>query len=442
MFKCWGFVLFSCLFVAGAFYEFCLIPIQAIDDSRAYMSLAEVPLTSLEFWANDEKPFLLSLLIKLFPTQLFAIAILQVLIFCACWIFFMWELNQHFLSEIVKWIATPFLYIVALMPEVAGWNNAILTESLTLSLLILFTAWVFRILRTFDRPLVEVKKDWIFFGITALLAGAIRDSNGYFILGTGFILATGTLLFRQQIHSPMKRSALLLAIGIATFLIFNTLGGINERWVGPLGRTFADRIMIHPNAQGILRDHGAPLDLYSRSDFTDERTWAQKTYDHPQFHAWFRTHGKSVFFKFLIHDPEFSFGFLKNKHNISDLISIRIYHYLDIKLPTGLVSLMDLIFFPVGTSLRIQIVLTFILVVISLILFNRDRRFWIPLTYLLLVPPMGFLIWHACSIEIARHSCSIRLQLRLALFLYLFFFFDLFLNRIKTKGILSESAPR
>ena len=168
--------------------------------------------------------------------------------------------------------------LLALAPAIRLWNLALLTESLTLSLLALVVALS---LAVRDRPgVLRVVAWWI-----AIVAFA-RSRDAHLVL-----LPLASIAFLPPLGEIRSRPA-WLRFGVSALLLAALLGlGFraaeeNERWRAPIYTAIVNHVAADPDALQRFRDAGMPRGM------PHEMT--------PEMHAWLAETGRSLYLGWVL----------------------------------------------------------------------------------------------------------------------------------------------
>lgn len=299
-----------------------------------------------------------------------------------------------------------FPLLFSLVPEVREWNSRAFSESLSISLFVVFTgAWILFLSTRRSPWLVGV-------AVAALAWGGARDTNAYvLVMIAGIIAISMVFKFFKSARLPMTALCFWF-IGIFTLSNFSAEAG--GRWVAPFYNVIGQRILPVPEYVSWFSSHGMPVgpELLKRTGkWASDDGWAFFGNSRLEnFRAWASDHGKSTYVKFLISHFVYSmtapaFGFFDSR---------------------GLLLVGLLL---IGNGL------TICLAAISW------RRRWlhrlphlaVPLVMVLLSTPHAWLAWHGDAMETMRHSLTAFLQVLLGSGLLLLYVLDLIIHeRIRT----------
>jgi len=217
------------------------------DDSKSYLKVSQLPLTSWEFF-TARRPFTLPLFFKaLAPAGgheltvisqpaahtdqkykklqpgLDRVAVGQMIIAIFSWSLLTWVVARHLRSWLVRILSALFIMGFAFTPPMADWDSVLMSESLAFSLFALLMAitieLIFRILQEGKQISLWSK---ILLGLWALVVlfwAFIRDTNSYAILITALALGAALIVPVTRRRLPLRPLILLIVamLGVYTF---------------------------------------------------------------------------------------------------------------------------------------------------------------------------------------------------------------------------------
>lgn len=293
-----------------------------------------------------------------------------------------------------------FLFVFPLLfsfvPEVAGWNSIALSESVSVSLFVVFTgAWIL-FLSTRRSP-------WLAgVAAAALFWGGARDTNAYVLVMIAGIVAISMVAFKFSARIPMAALCFWF-IGIFTLSSFSAEAG--GRWMFPFYNVMGHRILPVPEHVSWFSSHGMPVDselLKQAGKWASDDGWA--FFNDPRlerFRAWAFDHGKSTYMKFLVSHFTYS-------------TAAPLFGFSDKRI--GLLL--------VGSGLT---------VCLAVVLWRRGwlHRFphlAVPLVMVMSSIPHAWLAWHGDAMETVRHSLIAFMQVPLGFGLSLLYVLDLIVH--------------
>lgn len=382
-------------------------------DSCVYYNQSRAPLADSSFWGAARPPIIL-LFYKLFGghdcetggdasgggfhADDAGLLLGQTIFSLAAFSFLALACARTARSEKGRLFLFAFPLLFSFVPEVAEWNFMALSESLSVSLFVVFTgAWIL-FLSTRRLP-------WLAgVAMAALFWGGARDTNAYVLVMIAGIAAIFMLVSNKLSAVRIPMAALCIwFIGIFTLSNFSAEAG--GRWIFPFYNVMGQRILPVPEHVSWFSSHGMPIDseLLTRSGkWASDDGWA--FFNEPrleQFRVWTHDHGKIAYVKFLI--SHFSYSVTAPVLGFSD-------------------NRVHLLLIDNGLTICLAFVLW--------------RRRWLhrfphlaaPLVMVLLSIPHAWLAWHGDAMETVRHSLIAFLQVPLGFGLLLVYAADLILH--------------
>ena len=270
-------------------------------DSRRYLKSAfNFELSDFDFWFGERSPGF-PLIIK-FMRDGFGLLAFHFLLSVFAWIFFyrtlklIGGLNRDPFFDIL------FLF-VAFSSVFTSWNFVVLTESASVSCVLIILSVLFRAMtKTFSGYYLAVIPVLFLFSL-------LRDFNSIIV----FLIVLSSLLCFLFTKKKLFFSGLfIISSGLLCFTLYsvNSLEhlGMRQRWVLPTLNNFSQRIMTHKDWSEISETHGIPiskelLDLKGQWG-TSENMSYYKTKKLEGFRNWFMDHGRFLYRDFLIQYPE------------------------------------------------------------------------------------------------------------------------------------------
>jgi len=305
-------------------------------------------------------------------------------------------------SGVARAVGAALVFTVASSLNVLQWNEVVLSESLSDSCWALFTAAALLYLRRRGYWAIAVV-------LLAATLALCRDSNSYFVLFCG-VLLTAAALNRLRSRAPWRNEAIVGAACVAIFVLDNALANAGQRWEYPLTNVIYTRILPNKKAVAELADLGMPVNGALRPG-RPRRAYDTDPRLEP-FNDWVSKHGKRAYVHYLAAHPVAALG--------APELSVVLGGDIDQYQPQGIRNertLLDALW-----SKRLwlwHIVLLVLLGCAAGVLQARSSLIVLGLSYAVLLFPHAAVIWHADSMEVARHGVPVALQLQLALVLML-----------------------
>jgi hypothetical protein len=429
-------LLVSCLVVFAVFLEIKLSYAKfeseiTFRDTYAYVKTAELPLSSISFWAA-ERSFTLPLFYKLlsvnttnfeFPDTMNKIALAQTILSIFSWVLLGVALALSLRHRWLGLLSFTLVLFFSLNMEVSLWDHLLLSESISFSFMaMLIAAWIGWVNLSYS----NLRRRWIWaytFTMIAIsfLYSFTRDSNQYFVLLGSAVFAVGYWL--KKINNQFRYPILVyIAACLGLFIIQNWSINQGNRWQVLIYDQLAMRILNDPQATQFFKDAGLPV--------SDElmKITGMRGYDYQNLlkfdpsmssvREWIDTQGKAVYIRYLLSHPVDSI--LRPLKQIHQLLNGSNLKYREPEYSASPMSKQAIAltngFYP---HQRIILVLILILILLGQVFYWVQKRpqqpTWLVVTILLIsLYPMMFIIWHGNPMEIERHAAQIGIQFRLA----------------------------
>ena len=384
-------------------------------DSHMYMRQAEHPLTDSRFWTGG-KPPLYSFWYKAvgafgdteLDARLFTEAVVpraepvlpaaQTALSLLAFTMLAFACARTARTRAGRRLLFALPLAISLAPLVAKWNQVVMSELLSMSLLAFFVAAWFLY---FHRP-----SWWALAAIAASAAcwAAVRDTN-YFTVAMIVPLAA-----LAGVGGRRKSAALCIAL-IAAFALANALESRSDRKLFPFYNVVGQRILPHPDRVDFFASVGG----MPTSPALAERSgkWASDDhfalYGDPRlelFRRWSADRGMSTYVKFLLAHPFYSLASPATEIGETFLSRLGWALRMDWISPDEPVAPW------LAAALRWAVLLGYGAAILSAFALWRRRRFreapWllVPLGMALLSLPQLWLVWHGDAMGYVRHGLT------------------------------------
>ena len=370
-----------------------------LGDPWDYLKQSEFSIFDKKFYFPEKeygfypRPFTVPLFYKLAGRNPDTIIQLQKVIHSISIFFLVTVFLLYVKNKKIKLFIILFLYLFQAWWNILGWSILLLSESLSISLLI---CWIASFLLFYKK-----RKNYqlILHMIIMVLFSFTRDNVPYFLLS--FYFFTGFLSY----FINRKRFQVLfgfLFLTIILFFIQQHSAQVGQRYRLPLLNTIIIRIL--PNADYVqwFSDKGMPcidelIENYSGLNYKDRAIYA--LYNDSRFDdlfEWINKSGKNVYMKFLITHPRYS---LLLEENIQSLKRIFSYN-LDYTGKIRQYAWMSQYIFPVFSFIGLII---YNISLIYLFLKKKKLVFLIPVVLTVSYFLNTILIYNADSLEVERH---------------------------------------
>ncbi len=270
------------------------------DSGRYLKSAFNFELSDFDFWFGERSPGF-PLIIKLVGDD-FGLPAFHFLLSAFAWIFFHRTLKllkgpkqDHFFNILFLFVAFSSVF--------TSWNFVVLTESASVSCVLIILSLLFRsMIKSFSGYYLIVIPFLFLFSL-------LRDFNSI----VAFLIVLSSLLCFLFTKKKLFFSGLLIiSSGLLCFTLYsvNSLEhlGMRQRWILPTLNNFSQRVLTHKDWSEISETHGIPVskelfDLKGQWG-TSENMSYYKTKKLKNFRNWFMDHGDLVYRDFLIQYPE------------------------------------------------------------------------------------------------------------------------------------------
>jgi hypothetical protein len=365
-------------------------------DTFDYAAQSRLSLFDPAFWGSQHPP-LLPLLWKPLPGLVAAVdpvklgdlgpaLFLNALVGAACWGVLALTVASLAENSRVRWLALVAILALSLAPEVAGWDGAALSESLSLSLTALALALAIRYVRDPSHASAGA------LGAAVVAFALVRDSNvPLAVLGLAPVL----------IVTRRSRTIVLVAlVGSIGLSLWGQQAG--ERSALPTRNAIANAVIRHGDAAW-FRAHGLPwrpgtaalLGERPQSTFLEDPRAAD-------LRRWLNRDGRSTWVAYLVSHPERSLSLGSNLRGLVDP-------------PRGLLESYwssgrsPVSFFPRGVLLAVLAAFA----LVGVLLVARTKETLLLGSWLAAALPVALLIWVLDAAEFDRHAAVLPVLLRI-----------------------------
>lgn len=388
----------------------------ALGDTTSYLEGASLQLSDPAFF-SERRPWGILLIYKLLGGSLSAIGLAQLAFSTFTWLFLAWILVGSLRNNAGRLLGFGFILGISLSPTVQAWNHAGMSESFSISMLIVILALFIGMLQRWNW--------WFFLAVIffSLLWVSIHEVNLY--LG----LLTAIALFAMGLIRKHFRTFLFIALCISGMLAvnfhFSSLYAL-PRWALPVAEVITLRILPIPDYQEFFIDKGMPvlpelMALSGRPAHSDNYAILNDPRLRP-FSRWLFRDGRNVYANFLVAHPVYTLSM--PLLNIDEMLAADFSKLIPGYEP-ALPAIINEFFFPVrwfwvylGAS-----VLLFVFVLWKQRR-EKSRAFWGIVLFFIYSIPYLYLAWHGDALGVARHASVANVQFHLGLWLLLIFTLD------------------
>jgi hypothetical protein len=392
-------------------------------DTTEFMEFASRPLTSSSFWITN-KPPVTSLFFRMLDLDLSKIVTAQLWISILAWGIFALVLAAVIRNFWLKPVAFVLILAFSLVQNVILWDSLILSDSLSISLLVLFLAAGLWLLFKWDGY------RFVLFIVSSVLLAFVRDTYAYFLLMAGGGILVLIFFTRQR-----KRVLAVFGLFTALFLAVNAMSVMGAHWYTAFLMTMGLRILPNPDYVAYFEARGMPVsdELMERAGKPIQADGIAMMYadDLEEFRQWAKAHGRSEYVRFLWF---FKADTLQNPLRDADIIfNPDVYYYA----ATGYRPILqdarlNELFYPTRFGLLASFLANFFAAALLYPAFHYRKLLWIvPLMLILFSYPQAVLVWNADANDMARHSIYHVIMIRLGFWMLVLFVLDFLFVEIK-----------
>jgi hypothetical protein len=383
--------------------------VRLLSDSHVFLDMVSQPILSKAFLAG-QRPFVVPLMYKLVGGGVVAICVLQSVISALAWSVLAVQVARSLRRPWVKVTGLGLVLAIGLTMPVMGWDTVVMSESISLSLMVLLVAgaiWLAQGWHWAKMPVVTP---------IALLWAFSRETNAY------VLLMIAVVLFQAALVRPSFRRYLWTAAIFAVFFAANQVSsGMARRWEFSLLNVLGQRILPNTFATAFFRASGMPMtprlaSMAHRWASSDDNAFFNDP-DLSEFRQWLRSRGRFTYLQWLVSRPGRSFS--EPMADMNEMFGPTCIASFSPAFSGALPQLLEgVISYPrEGT-----IVLWWLAGIAIGVIFGagiwRSNPFWvIPVAMILLAYPHACLVWHADAMEIARHALQAKVQFQIGLWL-------------------------
>jgi hypothetical protein len=365
-----------------------------LPDTIDYHRIASEPISGVFF--GDVKPWAVPLFYKALPNAAEAAPLAQLAISIGSWLVLAFTFGGCFRHPLLRRAATAAVLAFSCSTLIAQWDDVLLSESLSLSMLALVLATAIRLARQ-PRPAMLVA----FLALGGLWS-ATRDTNMWAWLGLA--LVAGLMLLRRK---PVLAG--VLAVGATAVVGASAWAAASpQRWEPLMLDNISERVLSNPKATQYFVSRGMPVPPNLRRRLVQSRRPLSR-FDHDPtlqpFRKWMLRSGRPTYLRYLashprktIWDPTARLGLL-----LSPVA-------LDFFRPPGFTSIVPrpidhLLFIRSGRTALIWLLILTALSVVAAI--RRDRPGLLPASAtaaIFITSTLAVLIADAEPREVSRHE--------------------------------------
>lgn len=406
-------------------------------DTVGYEPSAAQSVWTLDFWAghNHRAPGL-PLFWKLLPgSTAIAAPVAQWIVSLASWLILAFVVSTFVRQRELKVVGFALVLAFSLTPMIGQWDGTLLSESLSLSLMVLLVAALLALVRS------PSPRNVAFVLVTALLSVAVKDQSAFLALLLLLPIAAALAFGRK------RQAALVVGCGVILIFFASSWASNRRGWEIGLGENVAIRVLPSLEALQYFEARGMPVRFGLWTLLLYNRTPPDRFDQVPQladFRSWAAKRGRSTYASYLLSHPDISIG--EPLRNLALIVAPEraLPEGLDFFRPVGfrdsLPGPVEQILYPDNGWLVVAWMGIAAAMSLALALDGWGRRFWlVPAICLASTLPNALFIWNADALGRDRHSVPIDVLGRLSMWMLLLFAIDAVL--IGRRSAEDEASP-
>ena len=400
---------------------------SSFPDTPEYENVKKLSVFSLDFW-TWYKPWGSALLWKLLPGSTDVSApIGQWLISIVAWLtlaIVVFRVLEHWP---VKFAGFGLVLAFSMVPAVAVWDGALLSESLTLSIAALLVAALL---------LFVQEPAWKWAAAVLLLAfllAGTRSTNGY--LAPFLLIPVAAIVLRRSGWIGVSVAVGSLAIAGIAYASANV-----RQWQVPLAEIVAGRVLQKPSEQAYFVARGMPVRPSLAQDIWSHRIPLDAFETTPSlayFMPWFNRSGRAVYTDYLLSHPGDALvdpirditAMIAPSPSTQDLQGLPVSIYAAQGYRAGLPSVLARVLYWSNAKLLLTFAILSLLALGTLAAMGLTRVVWtIPVLLLASCVPHAIIVWNGDDTSIGRHALLLAILFRLGLLIVLLYIADAYLT--------------
>lgn len=381
---------------------------KQISDTKAYIRISGEPLLTRDFWTNA-RPAIYPLLLKILQADLSSVSAFQSAFSILTW-FILASSVAYSLTGFLRWMSFGLILVLSLDRHIAGWDVVILTESVSLSLMVLFiSGWIWLLKRSSVGKMI-----WL--SLIAFLWAFSRDTNAWII----FFIA-GLICLAVVFWGAKRQFVLLAVVFFVIFVASNLAANLGSRWVFPFQNVLAQRVLTNQEALLFFSNCGMPITpelmrLAGGNAASEERAFFLDPALEP-YRTWLYAHGKSCYIRWLFVSP------LQSLYQpFSDFAPLIAFENVNRFFPRRYEPILpwyaERLLYPKDALLSLWVLIS---IIAAVALTQKTWQFnplWMIFAGLcLLIYPHLFIVWHGDTLGTPRHALSVSVEFMLSFWL-------------------------
>jgi hypothetical protein len=390
------------------------------------------PLEGSAVWLLRGRSLTVPLFYKLVGNVPLSIATFQLFFSIVCWGLLALAVTAVVQTDLLKLVAFLFISLFSLSDQIVMWDGFLLSDSIALSLMVLFIANWLWLLNGWHCAkvmlLLIVGFLWVF----------SRDTNAWAILMLSCLLLTAGIV-------SSRRYLFLATVFIAIFVMNEISQNYSKRWLAPFVNVIGKRILPDPKRTAYFEQLGMPV-AAEVMRMSGQLAWSRNRFFYKEpalnaFRAWVQSSGKTSYMRFMLAHP-FTTTF-EPFQNVEELFAPRLDYYRAAGFSPILEGSLAEAVYPERRPMLLLWVPGLLLLLSFLAAGRSIKQIWIvPVLLIVLAYPHAALAWHGDSNDVGRHALLAGVHLRLGFWLLLICLGDLLLVTARQKWVLLGFSDR
>ena len=344
-----------------------------------------------------------------------SVSIFQLIFSVFSWIVFAISFSNILNTSYIRLIALILLLFLGIESSVVLWDKHILTESISISLLLLTISFLIHIKQIMNRNILT-----ILFIFVLIFLSFIKITNNYFL-----ILLTPFIIFNFFMcgYKNKSRYGAIITILFSLFIFNQYMLFSGDRTHVPMKDLISSRISTsgYEDIYKYFREAGmpeVPKDMVGK-------LWTAPFDEYPELHDWWLSQSSGTYQKYLLTHPAYFF-FKPFQYNNDFNKPVYSYFTPDLHFHEQVVPNKVKIMF---TDIFLWIISSTILFLLILVFIKKINipigNLMLPVLLLLISSISYLIIWHADLGELDRHLVQCALTIRIGLLMILIILFDI-----------------
>ena len=381
---------------------------KQISDTKAYIRISGEPLLTRDFWTNA-RPAIYPLILKILQADLSSVSAFQSAFSILAW-FILASSVAYSLTGFLRWMSFGLILVLSLDRHIAGWDVVILTESISLSLMVLFiSGWIWLLKRWSVGKMI-----WL--SLIAFLWAFSRDTNAWIIFFIAGLISLAVIFWGAK-----RQFVSLAVVFFVIFVASNLTASLGSRWVFPFQNVLAQRILTDQEALSFFSNCGMPitpelLRLAGGNAASEERAFFLDPALEP-YRTWLYAHGKSCYIRWLFASP------LQSLYQpFTDFAPLIAFENVNRFFPQRYEQILpwyaERLLYPKDALLSLWVLISIIAAIALAQKTWQSNPLWMIFVGLcLLIYPHLFIVWHGDTLGTPRHALGISVEFMLSFWL-------------------------